>query len=92
MTCGPIPPNPQELLSPAALAPMLEELRINHDVIVVDTPAWSSGADALLISAQVQETLLVSRPDHALQRTTRQMVGALRRAGAHIVGAVLNER
>ncbi|HJW12549.1 MAG TPA: polysaccharide biosynthesis tyrosine autokinase [Albitalea sp.] len=92
MTCGPIPPNPQELLSPAALTPLLEELQCNHDVVVIDTPAWSSGADALLISAQVQETLLVSRPDHALQHPTRQMVGALRRAGVRIVGAVLNER
>ena len=90
MVCGAKPPNPQELLSASALAPMLEELRLCHDVIVIDTPAWSLGADALLISAQVQETLLVVRPDHALQRTMRQMVSSMRSAGAHIAGAVFN--
>ncbi|HEY2927872.1 polysaccharide biosynthesis tyrosine autokinase [Piscinibacter sp.] len=92
MACGPEPPNPQELLSAAALTPVLDALRLRHDVIVIDTPAWCVGADALLISAQVQDTLLISRPGHSLQRPTRQMVTSLRKAGARIVGAVLNQR
>ncbi|HSV68753.1 MAG TPA: polysaccharide biosynthesis tyrosine autokinase [Methylibium sp.] len=92
MTCGPRPPNPQELLAPATLQPVLDMLRRRFDVIVLDTTAWNDSADAQLIAAQADSTLVVVRPDHSALPATRRMADALRQAGARPVGAVLNRR
>ena len=92
MACGPRPPNPQELLAPATLRPVLDVLRRRFDVIVLDTTAWEGSADAQLVAAQADSTLVVVRPDHSALRETQRMTDALHQAGARPIGAVLNRR
>lgn len=91
LPAGPTPPNPQELLAPAILGPVLQALKREFDVLIIDSPAWTSGADALLIGAQVDDALVITQPGRALQSTVREVVDALRGGGARVVGAVLNE-
>ncbi len=92
LPAGPPPPNPQELLAPARLVPVLQALKREFDVLVIDTPAWASGADALLVGAQVDDALVITEPGRTLQSSVREMVDALRGGGARVVGAVLNQR
>ena len=92
MACGPKPPNPQELLAPQTLRPALDGLKRRFDVVVLDTPAWTSGSDAQLVAAQADSTLVVSRLDHGDERVLRRMTRMLRQQGTDLVGAVLNRR
>jgi len=92
LTSGPTPPSPQELLTARSLTPTLERLRTQFDIILVDTPAWSCGADAQMISAQTGHALLVSAPQHATRASTDHLLAALRRVGVTVAGAAVNHR
>jgi len=92
MPAGPLPDHPQELLAPRALAPVLEQLRPHFDVIIIDTPAFSCGADAQIVSAQARQALLVSAPGHATRDETDRLVSALRHVGVSLAGAAINRR
>lgn len=90
MTSGPPPPNPLELLESPLLAGMLETLRFQHELVIVDTPPWTSSADAQVIAARCGAAVLVSRPDRAVSHVTGEFLSALRVSGVHMIGAVVN--
>jgi len=92
LPAGPRPTHPQELLAARTLGPVLDQLRPHFDVIIIDTPAFSSGADAQIVSAQARQALLVSAPGRATRDETDQMVGALRQVGVSIAGIAINRR
>lgn len=92
LTAGPRPPHPQELLAARAMSPLLEHVRARYDIVIVDTPAWASGADAQIVSAQTRQALLVSAPGVATRDETGRLIEALRQVGVTIVGATVNHR
>jgi receptor protein-tyrosine kinase len=92
LTAGPQSPHPQELLAARAMTPVLDHVRARYDIVIVDTPAWSCGADAQIISAQTRQALLISAPGRATRDDTGQMIDALRQVGVAIVGAAVNHR
>lgn len=89
---GPTPPSPQELLTARTLTPLLERLRAQYDLILVDTPAWACGADAQIISAQTGHALLVCAPQRATRAATDHLLTALRNVGVSVAGAAVNRR
>jgi receptor protein-tyrosine kinase len=92
LTAGPRSPHPQELLAARAMTPVLDHVRARYDIVIVDTPAWSCGADAQIISAQTRQALLISAPGRATRDETGLMIDALRQVGVAIVGAAVNQR
>ncbi len=58
---GPIPPNPAELLLTDALQRLIEQLRLEYDYILLDTPPVGMVADALLIGKLVDSSLYIVR-------------------------------
>ena len=92
LTAGPRTAHPQELLVARAMTPLLDHLRAQYDIIIVDTPAWSCGADAQIVSAQTQQALLVSAPGRANRDETGRLIEGLRQVGVSIVGATVNHR
>ena len=91
LAAGPMPPNPQELLSRPAFSRMLETARSQFDVILIDTPPWDYGADAQIIAARAGASILIARQNQTSIRSIAGMVTALRECGAHLVGSVVNE-
>ena len=91
MLAGPIPPNPEELLSSHQLGILLHSLRSVFEVIVIDTPATSVGADAHLLSARAGSTLIVGR----LHVTGLDEIGRLSRKftqqNVQVIGTIVNE-
>ncbi len=62
ISAGPVPPNPSELyLEQPKFEQMLNELRVQYDYIVLDTPPMGLVADSLQIASQVDGILYVSR-------------------------------
>jgi chain length determinant protein tyrosine kinase EpsG len=90
LPAGAPPPNPQELLSRRALAGLLQELRTEFDVILVDTPPATRYADAQAVAYQAGSAMVLARKDHTRLADTAGVVQQLSDTGARIVGTVLN--
>jgi capsular exopolysaccharide synthesis family protein len=61
LTCGPIPPNPSELIMGRRMEELLMEARKSYEYVIVDTAPVGLVSDALLLSRFVDTTLFVVR-------------------------------
>ncbi|WP_080236629.1 GumC family protein [Spirosoma rigui] len=59
--CGPLPPNPSELLSGKRIGELFAALREGFDVVIADTPPVGLVSDAFSIAAQANITLYLLR-------------------------------
>jgi capsular exopolysaccharide synthesis family protein len=91
LPCGPLPPNPAELLSSQRLKSLIAEAMQQYDLVIVDGPPVLGLADAPLLSSVCRGTLLVVETGKTRTRAASDAVGRLRSAGAHLVGAVLTK-
>lgn len=82
-------PNPQELINRASFVATNKMLGERFDIILYDTPAFSSVADALTIAARAGGVLLVVRQDHTRMADLTAFSDQLRRNGTEIVGSVM---
>lgn len=89
VTSGSLPPNPAELLGSARMNTLLEELDKEADMIVLDSPP-TLVADAQVLSSKVDGVILVIYPGHTHADAAQATIEQLNRAGAHVVGVVLN--
>ena len=90
LTSGPVPPNPSELLSTPRAVEILDALRKNCDILVIDTPPVLPVTDALVVSRQVDATILVARTKRSTKRQLLRAHELLVQVGAPLVGTVLN--
>jgi capsular exopolysaccharide synthesis family protein len=91
MPCGPIPPNPAELLHTQAFSDLLNKLGERFDRIILDTPPVGAVADAVVLSTQVDGVVMVLKAGQTNRDVARRTVRALQDVKANIYGAVLND-
>jgi receptor protein-tyrosine kinase len=91
LTAGAVPPNPQELLGRLAFSNLLEIANQQFDVILIDTPAGSSFADAEIIAARASTALMVGRKNKTRVPEMANMAHRLQNGGVELIGAVLND-
>ena len=89
VTTGSLPPNPSELLGAIRMDNILEEAAREMDIVIVDGPP-SLVADVQLLAAKVDGVLMVIHPGHTQADAALATLEQLKRAGARIVGVVLN--
>ncbi len=90
LPAGAVPPNPQELLARPGFARLIHALRSSYDVILIDTPAAESCADAGTIAARAGAALMLACRDATSVPRLSVLADDLRQFGVTIVGAVLN--
>lgn len=90
LQAGQVPPNPSELLGSAAMRACFEKWRQEYDFVVLDGPPVLPVTDGVLLSAQVDATLLVARAGMTEKQQLRRSFQMLHRGGGHLVGVVLN--
>jgi capsular exopolysaccharide synthesis family protein len=91
LACGPIPPNPTELLSSERMRDLLRLLSYRFDHIVIDSPPLVSVSDAVILSTIVDGVVLVIHSG-ALKRSIIQRARReLQNVNARIFGVVLNK-
>ncbi|MDR2448586.1 MAG: polysaccharide biosynthesis tyrosine autokinase [Prevotellaceae bacterium] len=64
ITCGHIPPNPQELLQGTVLPYLFEDLKARYDFIIIDTPPVSLVSDAIILDRYADVTVYVIRQNY----------------------------
>ncbi|HQN24654.1 MAG TPA: polysaccharide biosynthesis tyrosine autokinase [Bacteroidales bacterium] len=89
ITSGSLPPNPTELLNSEFMVKILEKLKEQYDIIIIDSPP-SLVADALIISTKVDGFLFVVRPGFTQAKPAMVSVESLKRSGAKMLGVVVN--
>jgi non-specific protein-tyrosine kinase len=81
---------PFELLGSQRIGELMHELAGQADVVVVDGPPMLPVADAAALAASVDGVLLVLRAGRTRRRAAREALESLQRAGANVLGVVLN--
>jgi receptor protein-tyrosine kinase len=90
MPCGPVPPNPLELLCRGSFAALLGRAQAEYDIILLDTPPACEYADAQSVAFRAGDVLLLSRRDHTRVEDSERAVRELSDATARVVGTVIN--
>jgi len=88
--CGPIPPNPAELLSNPNFVAILDELKEHFDMVVVDSSPLIPVTDPVLLSRLTDTTLLVVAAGQTTKGQLRRGLEQLAKGGPQI-GIVFNE-
>jgi tyrosine-protein kinase Etk/Wzc len=90
LTCGERTPNPSELLNLDEMNNLIQELKQNFDVVLLDCPPTLPVADAAILGARVDGVILVYKAGktsrYALLRTKNQ----LEQLNVKILGVVIN--
>ena len=90
LPAGTTPPNPLELVGRNEFKRLLNEAEEAFDVVLIDTPAASNGADAQVIAAQAGNALMIVREDVSRLDELQELLDRVASTGATVVGAALN--
>jgi capsular exopolysaccharide synthesis family protein len=90
LPCGPIPPNPAELLSSDKMKTLLQSMATRYDHILIDSPPLISVTDPVILSTLVDGVILVVHGGKSTREIARRARQDLESVGAKIFGVVLN--
>jgi succinoglycan biosynthesis transport protein ExoP len=88
---GPTPPNPAELLNGARAQAIFARLREVFDLLLIDSPPVLPVTDAVVLSKDVDATLLIVAAFRTRSGDLHRAAEKLAQVDARVVGVVLNE-
>jgi exopolysaccharide transport family protein len=88
--CGPIPPNPSEILGSPRMSKLMELLRKSYSRIIIDSPPITAVTDAVVLGRMVDGTVLVIRAGATPRDIVRNGLSQLKGVNSPILGVVLN--
>lgn len=91
VTSGPVPPNPAELLGSKKMKDLLQEAAEAYDYVFLDMPPVLAVTDAVLMSSQVDGTVLVIGSGDISPDEGKQAKELLEKVHANILGVILNK-
>lgn len=91
LPCGPIPPNPAELLHTQAFAELLKTVSGKFDRILLDSPPLNAVSDSAVLATQVDGVMLVLRAGKTNHDAARRALRSLADVQAQMYGAILND-
>jgi succinoglycan biosynthesis transport protein ExoP len=90
LPCGPIPPNPAELLTSPRFKELMDELREQYDYVIVDTPPLLVVTDPCAVAPRVDGVLLTMRVVKNGRPIAERAKDILLSLGAKPLGIVVN--
>ena len=90
LPCGPVPPNPAELIISEKMKDMLHVLAGKYDHILIDSPPLINVTDPVILSTMVDGVILVVHGGKSTRDVVRRARQELSTVGAKIFGVVLN--
>ena len=89
ITSGRTTSDPQELLASRTMTALLDAVRTQYDLVVLDTPPVLPVADALVLARQVDATVMVVRWEKTERGAVQDALRRLRDSQARVMGAVM---
>ena len=90
LTSGGRSRSPTEILENPVFPQLLERLKKQFDLVVVDSPPMGAVSDAMLVAERTDEVVYVCRFNRAYRKHIRLYIKALREGKNEILGIVLN--
>jgi capsular exopolysaccharide synthesis family protein len=87
---GPLPASPAAFLESHRVQPALQELAERADMVLIDCPPLSAGADAAILAGRVDGVIIVVDLDRSDERAVRDVLRQLKTVHASVLGFVLN--
>ena len=88
---GTLPPNPADILGSKKMASLLEQLRSEADIVILQAPPVTVAVDASVLAAQTDGLLLVVRTGHTRRDRVEQAQELLERFRVRVLGTVLTD-
>jgi capsular exopolysaccharide synthesis family protein len=90
LPCGPIPPNPSELLHRERFQQFVKEATEMFDFVVFDSPPLGPVTDAAVLGTQVDGVLIVVKSQQTTTDALSSVLRQLNDVAANVVGGVIN--
>ena len=91
INCGHVPPNPAELISSVRMKELLEGLKKDFDIIIIDGVPVLPVTDSVILSSIVDKVVIVTCHGETQKDELKSVKTALDNAGASIAGVILNK-
>jgi polysaccharide biosynthesis transport protein len=91
LACGPVPLNPADLLNSDAFLDLLQAAGSEYDQVLIDSPPIMPFADARILAASCDATILVLRANKSIRRIAERAREALTSVNANMMGYVVND-
>lgn len=92
MPAGNVPPNPSELLITEQMITLLETLKQDCDLIIIDGTPSKLVTDAVILSRIVDSTLIVVGHNYPKKDDLQKIVRDIKNVGGNIAGIVYNKK
>jgi capsular exopolysaccharide synthesis family protein len=89
--CGPIPPNPSELIPSSRFSRMMDALRGYFDFVVVDSPPLGHVSDARVLANECEAAVIVVKAASTSRHALNKAVDDLADSRIRVAGVVLND-
>lgn len=90
LTSGSLPANPAEVLNSALMGELIRRFSEEADYVLFDAPPLLAVADAAILAARLDATLLVLKAGKTSREDAREAKEQLERVHANLLGTVLN--
>jgi capsular exopolysaccharide synthesis family protein len=90
LTSGPLPKNPPDVLGSKKMSQIVDGLRQQADMVLLDSPPVIGMADASLLAAQAQNAVLVVDIEQTPRDVLKQAKDLLEKADARVLGVIVN--
>jgi succinoglycan biosynthesis transport protein ExoP len=90
LACGPVPPNPAELVSSTMMTQLLAEGLERFDYVILDSPPLLHVTDGSILATQAEVVLLVVHGGMTPRAAVAQAREMLSQVNANVIGVVLN--
>ncbi|HUM37868.1 MAG TPA: CpsD/CapB family tyrosine-protein kinase, partial [Anaerolineae bacterium] len=91
LTTGKVPPNPSDILSSHKMAELLERLKAQADLVILQAPPVLVAVDAAALAAQADGMVLSVRSGKTRRDRIESAKKILERYQVHLLGAVLTD-
>jgi len=91
LSCGPVPPNPSELLLESRVDDLFDYLKENYDVILVDTAPVGMVSDAMTLGKYANCTMYIVRQGHTYKKQIVLIDEFYREAKLPKVSIIIND-
>lgn len=90
VTCGPIPPNPSELLGSRTMETVIHEVLNEFDIVIFDAPPVLAVTDAQILANKADGTILVLNTKKTEKDALEKAKDLLEASKANVIGVVMN--
>jgi capsular exopolysaccharide synthesis family protein len=91
LPCGPLPPNPAELLHTRAFKELLRQAGEKFDRIILDSPPLNAVVDAAVLATQADGVVMVLKAGRTDRGAAKRALRSLADVQARMFGAILND-